>query len=90
MAQAFKQRYKVDPSKVYQVVGACTAAVGVLIKLFFYEHETATPCEVCGLVHKKRQRGGEHEPATRGSTKPRPGDDVLSSKEGHSDVEDEI
>jgi hypothetical protein len=29
MAQAFKQRYKVDPSKVYQIVGACTAALGV-------------------------------------------------------------
>jgi hypothetical protein len=36
MAQAFKQRYKVDPSKVYQVVGACTAAIGVLIQLFLY------------------------------------------------------
>jgi hypothetical protein len=42
MAQAFKQRYKVDPSKVYQIVGACTAAVGVLIQLYFYEY--ATPC----------------------------------------------
>jgi SNF family Na+-dependent transporter len=38
MAQAFKQRYKVDPSKVYQIVGACTAAIGVLIQLYFYEH----------------------------------------------------
>jgi len=36
MAQAFKQRYKVDPSKVYQIVGACTAAIGVLIQLYFY------------------------------------------------------
>jgi hypothetical protein len=31
MALGFKQRYKVDPYQVHQIVGACTAAMGVLV-----------------------------------------------------------
>jgi len=44
MALGFKQRYKVDPYQVYQIVGACTAAMGVLVWVYFdYNEGAATP-----------------------------------------------
>jgi glycerol uptake facilitator-like aquaporin len=46
MALGFKQRYKVDPYQVYQIVGACTAAIGVLVRVYFDYNKVDPPTEL--------------------------------------------